>query len=111
MQWFGHGVRLPECSFVNIACKHDFDGKRPKRRPPKCWPDQMRSDTGLPLLTAERRCQDRREWRKCVIECCKALWSLHLSQVSQLIGLWLNNIYLRSVLRTQSGHGNWSLSG
>ena len=83
MQWFCHGVlRLPECSFVNITYKHDFDGKRPKGRPPKRWSDQLRSNTGLPLLTTEIKCQDREKMRH--EECGKAIWSMHLSQVSQV---------------------------
>ena len=68
VHWFGHVVRLPECSFVNIVYKHDFDGKRPKGRPPKHWSDQLRSDTGVPLLTAKRTCQDRKKSRKCVMK-------------------------------------------
>jgi hypothetical protein len=68
MQWFGHVVRLPKCSYVNIAYKQDFDGKRPKGRPPKRWSDQLRLDTGLPLLTAEKTCQDREKWRKCIMK-------------------------------------------
>ena len=68
LQWFGHMNRLPSTSFVHMSYKEDFDGTRPKGRPPKRWSDQIREDTGLPLLTAERYCQDRERWKKVSVE-------------------------------------------
>ena len=63
MKWFGHVVHLPQNSYVSIAYKQDFLIKRPKGRPPERWSDQLRNDTGLPLLTAERIRKDREKWR------------------------------------------------
>ena len=66
MKWFGHVVRLPQNSYVSIAYKQDFLVKRSKGRPPKRWSDQLRNDTGLPLLTAERIGKDREKWRSII---------------------------------------------
>ena len=64
LQWFGHVNRSDVEGYVKISYKTDFTKKRPKGRPPKQWTDLVRADTGLPLLTAERNCQDRTKWRE-----------------------------------------------
>ena len=53
-------------SCLKIAYKEDLVGKRQKDRPWNLWCDQLKSDTGLPLLTAERLCQTRDKWKKFV---------------------------------------------
>ena len=63
LSWFGHVVRRPEDSYVYKAYKDDFTQARPKGRPPKRWSAQIREDTGLPLLTLERRAPNRGRWR------------------------------------------------
>ena len=83
MQWFGHVVRLPECSFVDIAYKYDFNWKLLKERPPKRCSDQLRSDTGVTLLTAERTSRQEEMEKMRHEESCKSLWSMHLSQSSK----------------------------
>ena len=37
---------------VYTSYKQYFVNTRPRGRPPKIWPDKIRRDTGLPLLTA-----------------------------------------------------------
>ena len=49
-------------SLVYQSYKRDFSQKRPKGRSPKRWSDQIRNDTRLPLLTAERNTKDRTKW-------------------------------------------------
>ena len=63
LSWFGHIVRRPEDSYVYKAYKDDFTQARPRGRPPKRWSAQIREDTGLPLLTLERRALNRGMWR------------------------------------------------
>ena len=63
LSWFGHVVRRPEDSYVYKAYKDDFTQARPRGRPPKRWSAQIREDTGLPLLTLERRALNRGMWR------------------------------------------------
>ena len=46
-------------SLVYQSHKQDFSQKRSKGRPPKRWSDQIRKDTRLPLLTAERNTKDQ----------------------------------------------------
>ena len=53
-------------SCLKIAYKEDLVGKRQKDRPWNLWCDQLKSDTSLPLLTAERLCQTRDKWKKFV---------------------------------------------
>ena len=66
MKWFGHIIRQPNTSYVKKVYKEEFNGKRPKGRPPKRWSDQIRLDTDVPLLTAERASKDRKNWRKTI---------------------------------------------
>ena len=63
LSWFGHVVRRPEDSYVYKAYKDDFTQARSRGRPPKRWSAQIREDTGLPLLTLERRALNRGRWR------------------------------------------------
>ena len=68
LKWFGHVVRRPDENYVSKAFRQDLQGRRSRGRPRKRWSDQIRSDTGLPLRTAERRAYDREGWRR---ECRK----------------------------------------
>ncbi len=52
-KWFGHVVRSGEETLINACCKHDFTNARPRGRPPKWWSDNIREQSGLPLLTVE----------------------------------------------------------
>lgn len=72
MNWFGHVSRRdPNSSYVYKTYKREFDfQKRPRGRPPKRWNDLIREDTGLPLLTAERRAQNRGKWKELVSMKC-----------------------------------------
>ena len=63
LHWFGHVIRRNPNSYVNISYKNDFRNKRPQGRPPKRWTDQIKEDTSLPLLTAERNALQRGRWR------------------------------------------------
>ena len=63
LKLFGHVNRRPMDSAIYRAYKDDFRGTRPAGRPAKRWSDQIRSDTNLPLLTAERNTMDRDAWR------------------------------------------------
>ncbi len=62
LKWFGHVCRKQTTSLVYQSYKQDFPQKRSKGRPPKRWSDQIRNDTRLPLLTAERNTKDRTKW-------------------------------------------------
>lgn len=64
LTWFGHICRLPENSMVKNIFKDDFTKKRESGRPPKRWIDQIKEDTGLPPLTAEKYSKDRVRWRR-----------------------------------------------
>ena len=64
LRWFGHVVRKPHENFVSRAYRQDFPNPRPRDRPAKRWIDQVREDTSLPIATAERRANDRRDWRR-----------------------------------------------
>jgi hypothetical protein len=66
LTWFGHVCRLPNDSLVQRMYKEDFKKKRKRGRPPKRWTDQIKEDTGLPLLTAEKYAKDRKRWRALV---------------------------------------------
>ena len=66
IKWFGHIIRQPNTSYVKKVYKEEFNGKRPKGRPPKRWSDQIRLDADVPLLTAERASKDRKNWRKTI---------------------------------------------
>ena len=70
LNWFGHVNRKGENSYVYRAYKDNFKDKRPHGRPPKRWADQIREDTGLPLLTAEKYAKDRNRWKGCVNKNC-----------------------------------------
>ena len=63
LRWFGHIVRRPCTSYVNLSYKEDFTSSRPRGRPPKRWKDQIKEDTGLPIGTAERNALQRENWR------------------------------------------------
>jgi hypothetical protein len=63
LRWFGHVIRRPSTGYVHSCYKKDFPNKRPRGRPPKRWKDQIREDTGLPILTAERNALQRKNWR------------------------------------------------
>ena len=65
LKWFGHVVRRDEESYVNRAYKEDFTRSRPTGRPSKRWSTQISEDLGIPLATASRAAQKRKEWRKC----------------------------------------------
>ena len=56
MQKTNHITRVPKLQ-TRLSTK-----KSPKGRPLKRWADQIRNDTRLPLLTAERNTKDRTKW-------------------------------------------------
>ena len=62
-RWFGHVCWMRRNNIVMQASKHDFNGPRKRGRPLKRWSDQIKNDTGLPLLTAERHVTNRTKWR------------------------------------------------
>ena len=64
LKWFGHLNRFPDSSYVKKVYRDDFKNKRPRGRPPKRWSDQIRFDTNLPLLTAERLAKDGTRWNQ-----------------------------------------------
>ena len=71
MNWFGHVLRRdPNVNYVHKAYKRDFKQRRPRGRPPKRWSDLIREDTGIPLLTAERRARDRQKWKEFISKKC-----------------------------------------
>ena len=49
-------------SYVAEAYREYFSKPRPRGRPPKKWITQVREDTGLPSVTAERRASNRGDW-------------------------------------------------
>ena len=63
LKWFGHVCRKEAESMLQKVYKEDFTKRRTCGRPPKRWVDQIKSDTGLPILTAERRARNRIDWR------------------------------------------------
>ena len=72
LTWFGHICRREINSLVAKAYHEDFSNPRPKGRPSLRWSDQIRTDTGLPLLTAKRKAMDRKAWKSYVIKkCCE----------------------------------------
>lgn len=70
LTWFGHVIRKGEDSYVKRAYKEQFSGARPRGRPPKRWVDQIREDFKLPILTIERKTQDRQRWKQLVKDKC-----------------------------------------
>ena len=62
-RWFGHVCRMQRDNIIRQAYKQDFKGQQKRGRPLKRWSDQIRNDTGLPLLTAERHAINRTEQR------------------------------------------------
>ena len=63
LKLFGHINRRPIDSSIYKAYKDNFVGPHPLGRPPKRWSDQIRTDTKLPLLTAEIKTKERNTWR------------------------------------------------
>ena len=63
LKWYGHVVRKTNVSYVKKIYNNDFEGSRPRGRPPKKWKDQIRVDTNLPLLTVERMAKNRVKWK------------------------------------------------
>ena len=63
-KWFGHVCRKKNTSIEYIVHTKDFVNPRPGGRSPKMWADEIRHDTGLHLLTAERNASDRNGWRR-----------------------------------------------
>ena len=62
LRWFGHVCHMRD-NIVSQAYKQDFKGHQKRGRTLKRWSDQIRNDTGLSLLTAERHAINRTEWR------------------------------------------------
>jgi len=62
--WFEHVVKRGEESCVYRSYKQEFDGNRPRGRPPKRWSDRVRAELNIPLLTLERRAADRSRWKQ-----------------------------------------------
>ena len=60
LRYFGHVNRRPTYSAIYQSYKGSFTRVRPQGRPPSRWSDQIRADTNLPLLTAERNTMDRK---------------------------------------------------
>ena len=58
----GTFVVCKEDNIVRQVYKQDFKGQQKRGRPLKRWNDQIRNDTGLPLLTTERHAINRTEW-------------------------------------------------
>ena len=65
LKWFGHVVRRDEESYVIRAYQEDFARSRPTGRPSKRWSNHISEDLGIPLATASRAAQKRKEWGKC----------------------------------------------
>ena len=63
LRWFGHVMRRPEDSILNIAYRGDFVVPRPRGRPPKRWKDQISMDTGILLRDCEAAAREREDWR------------------------------------------------
>ena len=63
LRWFGHICCVQRDNSVRQAYKQDFKGPWKRGRPMKRLNDQIRNDTALPLLTAERHAVNRTEWR------------------------------------------------
>ena len=74
-----------ECrdNIVRQGYKHDFNGQRKRGRPLKRWSDQIKNDTGLPLVTVERHAINRTEWKGATSRRTGewSLWPMFLSQV------------------------------
>ena len=63
LRWFGHVCHMQRDNIVRQAYKQDFKEQQKRGRPLKRWCDQIRNDTGFPLLTAEQHTINRTEWR------------------------------------------------
>ena len=54
---------------INYSYKLDFKNPRPRGRPLKRWAHGIRENSGIPLLTLERRAADRDAYKKQVLVC------------------------------------------
>lgn len=63
LRWFARVWRMPNENLIKIAFNEDFKGQRKRGSPRQRWIHQIRQDTRLPLLTAERYALDRTKWR------------------------------------------------
>ena len=52
-----------EITSLRQVYKQDYKGQQKRGRPRKMCSDEIRNDTGLPLLTAARHAINRTEWR------------------------------------------------
>eukprot|EP00795_Rhopilema_esculentum_P001288 gene1288-15674_t len=68
LAWFGHLNRIKDSSYADRKkpLQTDLKKSRPRGRPSKRWSDQLKHDTGLPLLTAEKNAHLSEKWRRCV---------------------------------------------
>ena len=64
LKWFGHVCRKSNSSLVYQSFKQNFHQRRRRGRPPKRWSDNIKQDTNLPLLTAERYSRNKNRWAK-----------------------------------------------
>ena len=67
LNWFGHVLRRdPQKTYVYLSYKSEFQNRKPRGCPLLRWKDQIKKDTGLPLLTAERYAKDKTRWKNCM---------------------------------------------
>ncbi len=70
VEWFGYVNRREETSMLKKAHKEELQGKTGNGRPKKKVSDQIREVFGVPLLTIERRTQDKDKWKENVTRKC-----------------------------------------
>ena len=60
LRWFGHVARSQD--MINASYKLNFTNPKPRGHPLKRWSGGIRENSGVPLLTMERRVADRKAY-------------------------------------------------
>ena len=67
IRWFGHISRIRD--MINAINNLNFTNQRPKGRPLKIWSNGIIENSGVRLLTMERRAEDREAYKYQVHMC------------------------------------------
>ena len=71
LTYLGHILRGSGSALTLQIIEGKVEGKRKRGRQKKQWMDNIREWTGLNLVQAKRRAQDRTAWRKEIMRCVR----------------------------------------